>query len=193
MRGTSRADCGWCTGDGCSVRRTRSSHPWALTTRHPWRVMVRRAEPPPPERTRPCDFVRGATSRRQCSADGQPIQVTTPNASVPAKRPARFDPRWIRAIRRRWRRVAPDRHAPWMARGERPGTARASPAQHTATSAVISAPHPQTSPFRQISSTTQRSSHYRLGRYRLVAAFGERVSYDLFEPLCLPQSCTSRA
>ena len=30
------------------LRRTRSSHPWALTTRHPWRVTVRRNLPPPP-------------------------------------------------------------------------------------------------------------------------------------------------
>jgi len=30
------------------LRRTRSSHPWALTTRHPWRVTVRRNTPPPP-------------------------------------------------------------------------------------------------------------------------------------------------
>ena len=30
------------------MRWTRSSHPWALTTRHPWRVMVRRNTAPPP-------------------------------------------------------------------------------------------------------------------------------------------------
>ncbi len=30
----------------------------------------------------------------------------------------------------RWRQVAPDRHAPGMPRRQRPGTARASPAQH---------------------------------------------------------------
>ena len=30
------------------LRRTRSSHPWALTTRHPWRVTVRRNTPPRP-------------------------------------------------------------------------------------------------------------------------------------------------
>ena len=165
-RGTSRADFGWCTGGGGSVRRTRSSHPWALPTRHPWRVRVRRTEQPPPERTRPCDFVRESTSRRTCRADGQPIPMTTLNASVPAKRASCFAARWTRAIRRGWRRVAPDRHAPWMARGERPWMARAGPAQHVATSAVISAPHRQSSALRQFSSTTHRSSHDRLGRYR---------------------------
>ena len=33
--------------DGCSVRRTRSSRPWALLSRHPWRETVRRTEHPP--------------------------------------------------------------------------------------------------------------------------------------------------
>ena len=37
-------------GDGRSagsVRRTRSSHPWALDRRHPWRLTVRRTDPAP--------------------------------------------------------------------------------------------------------------------------------------------------
>ena len=43
----------WCAnhgGGGGVLRRTRSSHPWALSTRHPWRVTVRCNTPtPPPE------------------------------------------------------------------------------------------------------------------------------------------------
>jgi hypothetical protein len=30
------------------MRRTRSSHPWSLVTRHPWRVTVRRIDHPFP-------------------------------------------------------------------------------------------------------------------------------------------------
>ena len=102
---------------------------------------------------------RDGSVQLRCSADGQPIQVTTPIASVPAKRAYRFDARWIRAIRRRWWRVAPDRHAPGMARGERPWMARASPAQHTATSAVISAPHPQASaPINSVARSIARAT-----------------------------------
>ena len=103
---------------------------------------------------------REGSVQLQCSADGQPIQVATPNASVPAKRASCFAARWTRDIRRRWWRVAPDRHAPWMARGERPWMARAGPPQHVATSAVISAPHRQSSAFLELSSTTHRSNHY---------------------------------
>ena len=35
------------SSDGGSVRRTRSSHPWALGRRHPWRLTVRRTDPAP--------------------------------------------------------------------------------------------------------------------------------------------------
>ena len=36
-------------GGGGLLRRTRSSHPWALPFRHPWRKRVRNKPPPPPD------------------------------------------------------------------------------------------------------------------------------------------------
>ena len=52
------------------MRRTRSSHPWALTTRHPWRVTVRRNPPPPPDGAcPPCSETRCLAPLVRCASE----------------------------------------------------------------------------------------------------------------------------
>ena len=167
------------------MRRTRSSHPWALTTRHPWRVTVRRNTPPPPPDVEFPPFIekhcplRGNRCIEHCHWNGLSIRSACPSR--------RRSPNEVAPSNSfGWRRFgALDHHAPWMARGERPWMARASPAQHVATSAVIAAPHRQTSPFRQfISSTTHRSSPYRLGRYTPLHGSSAASSFDSHRYSC---------
>jgi len=113
------------------LRRTRSSHPWALTTRHPWRVTVRRNTPPPPPDVEFPPFIekhcplRGNRCIEHCHWNGLSIRSACPSR--------RRSPNEVaRSSSFGWRRFgAPDHHAPWMARGERPWMARACPAHRT--------------------------------------------------------------
>ena len=124
-------------GSGGVSRRTRSSHPWSLDRRHPWRLTVRRNTPPlppvvasPPFNGRAAHFEQ-TDSLRVGSSIGRHVCRTPPSRW----RPERSRSFRIHVERRRF--GAPDREAPWMAPIERPGMARACPAHRTAVARPI--------------------------------------------------------
>ena len=66
---------------GCRMRRTRSSHPWALASRHPWRETVRRNPPshPPEVACPPCI---GTISQWRMTRHRQCLQDISPDVAV---------------------------------------------------------------------------------------------------------------
>ena len=71
------------------MRRTRSSHPWALTTRHPWRVTVRRNTPPPPPdgACPPCIETRCLAPLVRCASERAPRVSTSREPTHSASSP----------------------------------------------------------------------------------------------------------
>ena len=68
-------------GCGGGLRRTRSSHPWTLASRHPWRETVRRNPPPqPPEVV--CPPCIGTISQWRMTRHRQCLQDISPDVAV---------------------------------------------------------------------------------------------------------------
>ena len=60
-------------GGGYVLRRTRSSHPWSLRARHPWRARVLRNTYPPPPRIMSPSTVSGEFERALCARSSHRI------------------------------------------------------------------------------------------------------------------------
>ena len=117
-------------------RRTRSSRPWALPLRRPWRKRVRWNTPSPPPAAASASFVGSVACRclpcleditrnvavsvciRQCLA--RAIVFRCPRTQRSGAVESLFGESRMFG--------APDPLAPWMAQGERSGMARACPA-----------------------------------------------------------------
>ena len=61
-------------GSGGGLRRTRSSHPWSLLMRHPWRMKVRRNQPPLPPDVACPPFIRRAASNLRAPSSSEPMR-----------------------------------------------------------------------------------------------------------------------
>ena len=150
-------------GGGGVLRRTRSSHPWSLSTRHPWRVTsgVTRRHRRLMSRVhralkRAAHFTR-TDSFSAVSWMGCPSAVHS-SSTLPSRR--RSPNEVARSSSFGWRRFgASDHHAPWMARGERPWMARACPPHRTSVTRTPSEGAPR-------SSEPMSNAQHALERYR---------------------------
>ena len=134
-------------GGGGVLRRTRSSHPWALSTRHPWRVTSGVTH----RHRRLMSSVHRVSKRVARFARTDALRVVTwigcrsaqhSRSILPSRRPSPNQVATSNACG--WRMLgAPDRHAPWMARGERPGMARVCPAHRPSATRMPRECHPK--------------------------------------------------